>query len=132
MPVGETDIDKLIAGMEPVLDPPAYVFTAVPAGQPVPVTPLMRFSEAEGDTLILTEGDADRLGLVHGGAFRRISLTVHSSLEAVGLTAAFAGCLAQAGISANVVAGYYHDHIFVPADQADAAMVALTALSERV
>jgi len=65
------------------------------------------------------------------GAWARISLGVHSDLEAVGLTAALSGCLADAGISANVVAGLRHDHIFVPWERREDAMAALTALSER-
>jgi hypothetical protein len=53
---------------------------------------------------------------------------VHSSLEAVGLTAAVAGALTAAGISANVVAAFHHDHVFVPADRAEAAMAQLDLL----
>jgi hypothetical protein len=60
---------------------------------------------------------------------RRTTLTIHSSLEAVGLTAVFAGALARAGIGCNVVAGYTHDHLFVPADRADDAVAALRALA---
>ena len=62
---------------------------------------------------------------------RRITLTVHSSLEAVGLTAAVATCLAQAGISANVVAAYHHDHVFVPEADAETAVQALRQLQQR-
>ena len=53
------------------------------------------------------------------------SLMIHSSLDAVGLTAAVASRLADHGISANVVAGYYHDHIFVPVEAAEQALGAL-------
>lgn len=61
--------------------------------------------------------------------FRAITLEVHSSLNAVGLTAAVSGALARRGISANVVAAFYHDHIFVPAGQAQEALETLGALS---
>ena len=54
-----------------------------------------------------------------------ISLNVHSSLDAVGLTAAFSNRLAEYGISANVVAGFYHDHIFVHSELAEKAIRAL-------
>ena len=60
--------------------------------------------------------------------FRLISLHVHSSLDAVGLTAAFSTALGNAGISANVVAAYYHDHIFVPTDKADKALNVLQGM----
>lgn len=59
------------------------------------------------------------------GSFRQITLTVHSSLEAVGLTAAVSTKLASKGISANVIAAYYHDHIFVQSSKADAGLLAL-------
>jgi len=76
----------------------------------------------------MEEGPAVRAGLRHGFRCRRITLTVHSSLEAVGLTAAVAGALARQGISANVVAAFYHDHIFVPRDQAERAVAVLEKL----
>jgi len=58
-----------------------------------------------------------------------ITLQVHSALEAVALTAAISHALTEAGVSANVVAGYTHDHVFVPLERADDAMRALGTLS---
>ncbi len=87
------------------------------------------FREAEGLTLLVTKEDADKAGFNYESVFRGITLTVHSSLEAVGLTAAVSGKLAEEGISANMIAAYYHDHIFVPAEEADAALSALEELS---
>jgi hypothetical protein len=95
------------------------------------VDPIGRFHEAEGTSLILTRAEAERLGLAGSATMRLITLTVHSSLEAVGLTAAVATALAEAGISANVVAAYHHDHIFVPAADAERALATLKALSDR-
>lgn len=57
--------------------------------------------------------------------FRGITLTIHSSLDAVGITAAVSTKLAEQGISANVIAAYYHDHIFVQAEKAELAIEAL-------
>ena len=65
-----------------------------------------------------------------GTPFARITLTVHSALEGVGLTAAVAGALAQAGIACNVVAGYHHDHLFVPWDRREEALAILQRLSQ--
>jgi len=72
---------------------------------------------------------ADQHAFGYEAVFRKISLRVHSSLEAVGLTAAFATQLSDEGISANVVAGYFHDHIFVPRQDAERAITALNQLT---
>ena len=71
----------------------------------------------------------DKLGLNYSFVASWITLTVHSSLEAVGLTAAFSKALAEKGISCNVVAAFYHDHLFVRQQDAAAAMETLKGLS---
>jgi len=80
-------------------------------------------------TLVLERSAADDAGLDYGPIMRCITLQVHSSLEAVGLTAAVSSALAQAGISANVIAAYHHDHVFVSANRADDAMRVLNSLA---
>ena len=130
---GGTDLSQLLAVMEPALADGAFVYASVPADDlaaHLPRGPIGLFREEEGITLILPAERAG--GLAASPPMRMITLTVHSSLEAVGLTAAFATALTQEGISANVVAGYYHDHIFVPERDAERALEALQALSRRV
>lgn len=127
---GVTDLDLLLRTMEPVLAAGRFVYASVPAGEVekhLSRNPLGLFHEAEGVTLILPAERAE--GLAASPPMRMITLTVHSSLEAVGLTAAFAGALNREGISANVVAGYHHDHIFVPERDAERALEALRGLS---
>jgi uncharacterized protein len=119
---GETNLEKLLATMRPEMRPGEFVFCCVDEFLSDAV---MCFREAEGVTVILEKGRADELGLNYSYVAAWITLTVHSSLEAVGLTAAFSARLAEAGISCNVVAGYYHDHIFVRSADADGAMVVL-------
>lgn len=129
MSQGISDLDVLISTMGPVLHPGVYVYCVVPPGTPVAaLSPVATVAEPEGLTLVLPEEQALRAGL--NVVFRSawITLTVHSDLQAVGLTAAFAGALGRAGISCNVIAGTYHDHIFVPVDLAQAAMTALQGL----
>ena len=58
-----------------------------------------------------------------------ITLNVHSALDAVGFLAAVATALSERGIGVNPVAGYYHDHLFIPADRAEEAMAVLEGLS---
>jgi hypothetical protein len=129
---GENDLGTLLATMEPALKEGEFVFATI-EGRAVPdgLHPVGTFFEDEGLTVILSAAEAMRAGLTGSPPMRLITLTVHSSLEAVGLTAAFATELTRHGISANVVAGYYHDHIFVAAQDAERAMSALTGLSER-
>lgn len=127
---GETSLGKLLGSLSPQLNPGHYVFCSVAPDSPLDTQSIIgSFREAEGLTLILAQEDADRLGLNYDYLAAWISLSVHSALAAVGLTAAFAGALAGANISCNVVAGYYHDHLFVAAADADRAMAVLRQLA---
>lgn len=127
---GSEDLDYLLRAASPTLDPERYVFVCLPAayGDHAAWAPIASFKEQEGLTLVLRQEVATEHALTYNGVFQRITLQVHSSLEAVGLTARFSACLAEAGISANVFAAFYHDHIFVPAVDAERAMSALSAL----
>ncbi|MFT6291200.1 MAG: hypothetical protein ACJAR2_001801 [Ilumatobacter sp.] len=80
-------------------------------------------------TLVLPVESAQRAGLPIVVELAWLSLTVQSSLEAVGLTAAFSKILGDAGISCNVLAGFHHDHILVPVERADDAIAALRPVS---
>ena len=129
---GITDLQTLIGSMEPVLKPGEYVFTTlydIDWRQIADLQPISVFKENEGISLVIDRKTADEYDIPYDSVFRLISLHVHSSLDAVGLTAAFSGALGKAGISANVIAAYYHDHIFVPADKADQAVKVLEQLS---
>lgn len=129
---GILDLDKLLKSMSPQLQSDEYVFCTVPQGdiaQYIALEPLGTFYESEGLTLIVLLEKAQQAGLAFEGKFKQITLQVHSSLEAVGLTAAVSAKLASAGISANVVAAYYHDHVFVPSEKANEALAALQTLS---
>ena len=126
-------LPTLLATMQPRLGADQFVFCALPAGDWALVAaldPVVVVREREALTVVVTVATAQGQGqgLATAPAMRIITLEVHSDLEAVGLTAAFATALAEAGISANVVASYHHDHIFVPNGQAEGAMRALQAL----
>lgn len=130
--VGETDLSQLLAALAPHLMEGEFVFCSIQDatyGDFAELSPIACFRESEGLTLVLAKENADKAGFTYESLFKGITLNVHSSLEAVGLTAAVAGQLAARGISANVMAAYYHDHIFVRAEQADAALSALNAFS---
>jgi hypothetical protein len=125
---GEIDLITLLASMEPILLDEEYVFCTIRGaqyGDYTEISPLASYLESEGLTLLVTKDNAEKANLKYEGVFKGITLTVHSSLDAVGLTAAVANKLAEKGISANVIAAYYHDHIFVQAEKADMAIAAL-------
>ncbi|ARF54133.1 ACT domain-containing protein [Streptomyces gilvosporeus] len=128
---GERDLRVLLRSMRPELHEGRYVFTTVPGAAPEGAAPVVTIAEPEGLTLVVRQEDADRTGLGYAYVAGWITLRVHSSLDAVGLTAAVAAELAAAGLSCNVVAGYFHDHLFVPYDAADEALRLLAALAER-
>ena len=125
--LGITELDELLRLMEPQLLEEELVFCTVSGSLAdyVSLNPIATFFEAEGLTLVLKKSVAQKAGFQFEGPFRQIILTVHSSLESVGLTAAVSSKLADKGISANVVAAYYHDHIFVQSAKAEAALSAL-------
>jgi hypothetical protein len=127
---GGTDLKQLLGAMSPELAPGVFVFATLRPGAPRPggIDPIMSFREREGETLILREDEARAAGLSATFPSRMITLNVHSSLDAVGFLAAIAGRLAAAGMGVNPVAGYFHDHLFVPADRATDAMAILAAI----
>lgn len=129
---GETNLAKLLQSLKPEQCAGEYVFCTVTADAVPPIQDaVFIFREPEGFTVIVEKKTADRLQLAYSFVASWIMLTVHSSLEAVGLTAAFSAALANAGISCNVVAGFYHDHIFVPQKDTRAALEILDALSKQ-
>lgn len=130
---GITDLQLLLSTLNPVLADGEFVFLTQ-SGQErdaaAALNPIAIFQETEGLSLIVSRIEAQDAGQAYQGVYRMITLQVHSSLEAVGLTAAVAEKLAEKGISANVVAAFHHDHVFVPTEKADAAIGALQELQE--
>lgn len=132
---GETDLSVLLRSMQPVHNPGEYVFcTVAPAQMTATQTTDLQligtFEEAEGRTLILRREVADRSQLPYDAVFAWITLSVHSSLSAVGFLAAITQTLAAQGISVNPVSAYYHDHLFVPIDRTAEVMALLESLSQ--
>jgi hypothetical protein len=127
---GESNLDKLLKTMTPKLHAGAYVFCSMLDVQVVDSKDvIMSFKEEEGYTVIVKQEIADKLKFDYSFVAAWITLTVHSSLQAVGLTAAFSKALTDGNISCNVVAGYFHDHIFVSQEDAERAMVILNGFA---
>jgi len=127
---GESDLLTLIAQMSPSLDDQVWAFVSVGdvSSDYLAEHALATFRETEGTTLIVPWERAEEFD-VCSEPMARVTLNIHSSLEAVGLTAAVSQALASEAISANVVAGFYHDHIFVPQTAGERAVACLTLLS---
>ncbi|WP_264530953.1 ACT domain-containing protein [Flavobacterium sp. N502540] len=127
---GEKDLEKLLKSMKPQHNLGDYVFCKVEKIENLSIDDIvMFFKEKEATTLILKKEMAEVLNLDYSVVMSWITLTVHSSLEAVGLTAAFSKALSENGIGCNVVAAFYHDHIFVAKKDTDKAMEVLNLFS---
>ena len=129
---GETNLSVLIKNMQPVLNRGLYVFSSVSTIDTFDLNKIILFfKEKEGFTIIIEKNYADTEGVVYTSEFAWITLHVHSALDAVGLTAAFSKALADNNISCNVVAGFYHDHVFVQHELGQQAVDVLTKLSSK-
>jgi len=137
VPHGETDLSRLLATLSPTLQEGEFYFaslrpatsTAGALADAARAAAIGTFREAEGLSLILPAAHTELPdGAARSTTQRLISLEVHSSLEAIGLTAIVSQRLAELSISCNVVAAFHHDHIFVSADKADAAVDALRGI----
>ncbi|WP_242084737.1 ACT domain-containing protein [Aestuariivivens sediminis] len=127
---GEKQLRTLVRHMSPRLNEGTFVFVVTHDLDRIDRTKtLCEIKEPEGTTVILKKDLADQLGLSYDYEASWITLCVHASLEAVGLTALFSNALAEHKISCNVIAGYYHDHLFLPKNDADKAMQVLRDLS---
>ena len=126
---GETDLDRMIASLEPVVREGEYVVVSLTDEPDVPCAAVVR--EAEGVTIVVDRRVADENGWPYDFVAGWITLQVHSALEAVGLTAAVSAALTTEGVPCNVLAGYFHDHLLVPADRVGDAVRVLQELSAR-
>ena len=127
-----TDLNELLATMAPHLNEGEFVFCSLEGeyGDYIHLNPITAFRETEGLSLVIPKQSAIDNDINAESTYRMITLTVHSSLEAVGLTAAVATKLTEHNISANVIAAYHHDHILVQTDKAEMAMNALAEITK--
>jgi hypothetical protein len=124
------DLGQLLRNLEPTARDGEFVYVNMPGPRlPATLSPEATIRENEGLTVVLRRADADAVSLAYDVTLAWITLSVPSSLEAVGLTAAFSTALGRAGISCNVLAGFYHDHLLVPVAQRDAALAVLRELA---
>lgn len=128
---GEINLSTILENLNPVLNDGKYVFVKVDSIEQIPLSKILfLFKEKEGITIVLEKRFAEELNLDFSYIASWITLEVHSSLAAVGLTAAFSQALGNANISCNVVAAYLHDHIFVDESDAQRAIDVLLKLKQ--
>lgn len=129
---GETDLATLLATLDVEVRDGVYAYATTPRRDPaLDALAAARIDDTAGVTYILPMDAARARGIAPGFEAAWLTLTVHSALHAVGLTAAVAQALAERGIACNVLAGFHHDHLLVPADRVDDAVAALRALRDR-
>lgn len=131
--VGETDLQRLLAGLAPELAEHPRAIRSQAADVPAPADAIMAFLESEGMTVIVpvtavpaTEDKQTE------PLWAQITLRIHSSLEAVGMMAAIAAALTARNIPCNAVSAYYHDHLFIPWARRDDACLALRELANGI
>ncbi len=126
---GERDLGRILSSLEVRQREGVYVFVNVPPGDPLPELPIAAMvSEVEGTSIIVNRVAADAAGLASEFEAAWLTLDVHTSLDAVGVTASMSTALAVQGIPCNVVAGFHHDHILVPLDRVEDAIQALSVI----
>lgn len=131
---GIKDLNVLLREMNAKLNEGEFVFCTISEKDlnSTALYPILTFREEEGFTIVIKKEIADQLSLLlrYSAVWRMITLQVHSDLTAVGFLARITNELAKSNISANVVSGYYHDHLFVPANRAEEALEILKNLTK--
>lgn len=140
---GEEELNTLLKFMSPTLSEGTYIFGHIPMDSETASSQTclqdlinkkqisMIFWEKEGWSLIVPEKEiATEFDIKPVFRCKKITLNVHSSLDAVGFLAAITTRLTQLRIGVNPVSGYFHDHLFVPVGKEDAVMEALGKMVE--
>lgn len=130
---GEVNLHRLLSGLTAELQAEVYVFVTLPeeTALPADLKPRMLFREGEGLTLIVPQQEAEKRDWPNAFPCRMITLTVHSSLEAVGFIAHIATALAERGLGVNPVSAFFHDHLFIPLGREADALAALADLAAK-
>jgi hypothetical protein len=131
---GYKELSYLLKNMDPTIMPGSYIFATVTEDtlKALGSTALMVFREDEGITVIVSKKIAEEFSIPSDSVWGLISMRVHSDLEAVGFLAKITSILAEAGITANTVSAFYHDHLFVPENRVEETLALLKNLSNSI
>lgn len=129
---GKGDSQAPSGALKPMLAEEEHGFATIPIGSgwPSGLVPIATFAETESVSVIALAELLAGIGLDHEAGWAKITIGADTRLDNIGLTAAISAALAEKGISANIVAAYHHDHVFVPWDRRDEAMSVLNALPD--
>ena len=128
---GQTNLSEVLKSLQVSCDGVEYGFASVKDKHINFCDDILgTFKENEGLTIIASKAYFEAKNIKFEGPYAKLTIEVHTSLELVGLTAVLAKKLAENQISANVVAGYYHDYIFVQYGICQKAIEAINNLKE--
>jgi len=128
---GSTDLKETLKSLKVTCDNVEYGFTSLEDTSKVSRDELLATFQEDGRLAIIAPvAYLQSQGVDYEGPFARLTIDLHTSLELVGLTAVIATKLAEHGVSANVVAAFYHDHVFVQHDLREKAIDLLISLRD--
>jgi len=111
---GITDLKQTLSSLKVICDDIEYGFASVSLDSTIDREKVLATFHEDGYLAIIAPSAyLDSKGIENEGPFAKLTIDVHTSLEMVGLTAVLSTKLAEHEISANVVAAFYHDHVFV-------------------
>jgi len=126
---GETDLAAILQSLTVSRREDPVTLVSLQYPPPPDAEILATVTEGEGTTVVVTVAEAERHGWPVGFVAAWLTVNVHTALDGVGLTAALSTALARDNIACNMLAGYFHDHLLVPANRAEDALAAITALT---
>jgi uncharacterized protein len=129
---GETDLGRILEDLTVSRRDGVFVFATIPPGQPLPDLPIAAMvGEVEGTTIVLNRDVAVGAGVEYEFEAAWLTIDTHTSLEAVGVAASISTALAMKAIPVNIIAGFHHDHLLVPADMAEDAIAAVELVRQQ-
>jgi hypothetical protein len=126
---GLTDLHHTLKTLKVVCDDIQYGFASIENESQIDREKVLATFHENGQLAVIAPLDyLNNLGIENEGPYAKLTIDIHTSLELVGLTAVMATELAKNRISANVVAAFYHDHVFVQYDLRQKAQQVLEEL----
>jgi hypothetical protein len=133
-------LDELLKNMSASLKEEKYYFATVDESAMMNLSMYLEYivciyREEEGLSVVFQEDIQEEIDAMSEeklvGPFALISLNVNSDLMSVGFLAKITEVLAKEKISVNAYSAYTHDHLFVPYERKEDALIALRKLQAK-